>query len=618
MSEEYLIQCWYCLGEYDAGSAVWCGCDPKSPTKLCPYCLQCFCRSTDEYRNRFFQYAPESLLAERSSLRKIKDRLGELLVRAQILTVEDLLSALNQQSVTGNKLGQVLVDSNIISSEELEIFLKIQTVPVPNEFSEEFIDSETLHRLHPEFCLQAKIIPLRVFRGSNRSFLALAMANPRDLSAIEIVSRKTEMFIVPFYSDEFAIVNFLKNALPPGGARIVEQETIDYQGIVRKIIVGAIKRNASDIHIEPDQHELNIRYRIDGVLYKIKSPAKREQGPLFTALKKLAKMDLQRSGVPQSSKMFLKQGEKKYQLNILTFPNPHGESIGIKIVDLNTFLRDLQELGFSPDEFALICHTLESSSGLVLISGPLMNGCNTTQYAMMGKFSKSNRKVMTLESPIFSNIPGVHQSEINPAIGFDFKTGLSSIIRSDPDVIFLSDIPDADSAATVCKASAKSLVIATVTALSSAGTIVMLREFGTSPSLLSQCLSLIVNQRLIRRICAHCCERMPISQSMLVRMGLTESEAADLNAYVGVGCKDCNYLGFSGRVAIFEVMKSNTAIREAIAQGATAKEIEALAADHGMMTLRKRSLERVNQGITTLEEFQRCKFPPPEPTITRQ
>ncbi len=434
------------------------------------------------------------------------------------------------------------------------------------------------------------------------------MANPRDESVIDIVSRKTGMFIVPFYTDEFAILSFLKNYVPPGGARILEQETIDYQSVVRKIIVGAIKRHASDIHIEPDQKELNIRYRIDGVLYKIKSPSKKDQVPLITSLKKLAKMDLQRSGVPLSSKMVLRQGDKKFQLNILTFPNPHGESVSIKIVDLSTFLRDLTDIGLLPDEYRSVCRSLQASHGLVLISGPLMNGCNTTQYAMMGQFSSSNRKVMTLESPIFSNVDNIHQSEINPANGFDFKTGLSSVIQSDPDVIFLSDIPDAEAAATVCKVSAKCVVVATLTALSAASTIAMLRELGASPSMLSQSLSLVINQRLIRRVCVHCCEKMPISQSMLVRMGLTEQESAKLNAYVGAGCQDCNFLGFTGRSAIFEVLSCDPAVADAITKNNSAKEIENVAAEHGMITLRKRCLESINQGITTLEEFQKCKF----------
>jgi type IV pilus assembly protein PilB len=606
--DEYLIQCWYCLGEYDAGSAVWCGCDPRNPTKLCPYCLQCFCRATEEYRNRFFQYAPESLLTERTSLRKIKDRLGELLVRSQILSVEDLLTALNRQSVTGTKLGQVLIDSKFLTAEEVEIFLQIQALQMPQEFTLQDIDTDSLHRLNAEFCLHAKILPLRVFPGASRSFLVLAMVNPRDVGTIEIVARKTEMFVIPFYAEELLIVNFLKAYVPPGGARIMDQETSDYQAIVRKIVVGAIKRHASDIHIEPDQNELNIRYRIDGVLYKIKAPPKKDQGPLLTSLKKLAKMDLQRSGVPQSNKMVLRQGDKKYQLNILTFPNPHGESVSIKIVDLSTFLRDLREIGFVPDEYNLVCQALAAPRGLVLVSGPLMNGCNTTQYSMMGHLASSNRKVMTLESPIFSKIANIHQSEVNPPAGFDYKTALSSILRSDPDVIFLSDIQDADAAATICKAAARSVVVSTLAALSSASTIVMLRELGASALQLSQSLSLVMNQRLIRRICAHCCEKMPVSQSMLVRMGMTEQESADLNAYMGVGCKECNFLGFSGRVAIFEVLQIDAAVSEAIEKNATAKEIENIAIEHGLNSLRKRCLEKINQGLTTIEEFQRLKF----------
>ena len=608
MMDEYLIQCWYCLGEYDAGSAVWCGCDPRNPTKLCPYCLQCFCRATEDYRNRFFQYAPQSLLAERASLRKIKDRLGEILVRSQILSVEDLLTSLNKQSVSGLKLGQVLVENKILTNEELETFLQIQSVEIPSQFSPEDIDQETLHRLNPEFCLQTKILPFRAFRGSTRSFLVLAMANPRDLPTIEIVGRKTEMFVIPLFAEEFSIVSFLQGYVPPGDARIMQQETSDYQSIVRKIIIGAIKRHASDIHIEPDQHELNIRYRIDGVLYKIKSPSKKDQGPLLTSLKKLAKMDLQRSGVPQSTKMVLRQNDKKYQLNILTFPNPHGESVSIKIVDLSTFLRDMRDIGFVPDEYKAVCQTLAGSKGLILISGPLMNGCNTTLYAMMGYLSSSNGKVMSLESPIFSTIPNIQQTEVNPASGFDYKTALSSIIRSDPDVIFLSDIPDAESAATVCKAAAKSTVISTLTAVSAANTIALLREMGASSLLLSQCLSLVINQRLIRRICAHCCEKMPVSPSMLVRMGLTEQESTDLHAYMGVGCKDCNFLGFSGRVPVFEVLQVDQTVCEAIEKNASAREIEEIAIERGMSSLRKRCLEKINQGLTTLEEFQRSKF----------
>jgi len=608
MSEEYLIQCWYCLGEFDAGTAVWCSCDPKNPTKLCPYCLQCFCRATDEYKGRFWQYAPTSLLTERASLRKIKDRLGELLVRAQVVTVEDLLSALDRQAETGDKLGQLLMNNGLIAQDELELFLEMQSVAVPSQFAEEYVDVPMLHRLNPEFCLQRKILPLRIFQGQSRNFLVMAMADPQDVVTIDIVNRKTDMQVVPFYSDDFTIAAFLKGYVPPGGARIIEQETTDYQAVIRKIVLGAIKRHASDIYIEPEKSELSVRYRIDGVLYKVKSPPKKDQGPLIKSLKRLAKMDLHKSGIPQSSKMVLKKDDQKYQLNILTFPNPHGESISIKIVDLSTFLRDLGGIGFSDSEFNEIKGALDASMGLILISGPLMNGCSTTQYAMMRYLGNSNRKVMTLESPIFSNIKNIHQSEINPSVGFDFITGLNSIIRSDPDVIFLSDIPDAEVAATVCKIAAKCVVVATVNAISAANTIVVLRELGASPSLLSQALSMVINQRLVRRICLHCGEKSAVSESLLMRMGLQPAEAQGLSAYMGGGCLHCNFLGFAGRIAIFEVLHSSPEVAEMIAKNASAKEIEGVAVANGMLTLRSKCLQKINEGVTTIEEFQKCKF----------
>lgn len=608
MGEEYVIQCFSCLGEYDAISSVWCSCDPRNPTKLCPYCLQCFCSAGDEYKQRFWEYAPTELLSERASLRKVKDRLGELLVRAGVISVEDLLNALAMQAETGEKLGQVLVTRRFVSQEDLDIFLQIQALAVPNEFADESVDKDALQKLNPEFCLQRKILPLQVFRGSVRNFLILAMANPQDSATSETVSRKMDTVVVPMFGDEFAIQAYLKKFVPPGGARILDQEDSDYQAVIRRMIIDAIRRHASDIHIEPDQNELNVRYRIDGVLYKVKSPPKEDQAQLITSLKKLAKMDLNNSRIPQSSKMVLRLGEQKFQLNTLSFPNPHGESISIKIVNLSTFLRDLLEIGLSEPQLGRIREALDSTSGLILISGPLMNGVSTTQYAMMKHLSGSTRKVMTLESPIFSSVRNIHQSEINPAVGFDFITGLNSIVRSDPDVIFLSDIPDAEVAATLCRIASKCVVVATLNAVSAASTVVLLRELGASPSLLGQSLSLVVNQRLIRRICSHCSEKSPVSVSLLVRMGLTQQEAEGLSAYAGAGCKECNFIGFNGRIAIFEVLECNPRITEAVSRGASAREIERIAIKGGMINLRNTCLRNVNEGITTIEEFQKAKL----------
>lgn len=608
MGEEYILQCWNCLGEFDAIPSVWCSCDPKNPTKLCPYCLQCFCNATEDYKARFWEYAPQTLLNERAALRKIKDRLGELLVRAQVITMEQLVGVLSQQNQSGQKLGQLLVNTQLLTQQELDLFLEMQSFSIPPKFTEEVVDAANLQRINPEFCLQRKIVPMRVFSAPTRSFLALAMSNPQDTVTIEIVGRKTDMNIVPFFADELLIAQYLESSVPPGGARILEQETTDYQAMVRKIIIGAIKRHASDIHIEPDQAELNIRYRIDGVLYKVKSPPKKDHGPLLVALKKMTKMDLQNTRFPQSTKILLRHEEQQFQLNVLSFPNPSGESISIKIVNLSTFLRNIEDLGIKDDDIAEIKARLDSSFGLTLISGPLMNGVSTTQYAMMRYLSGSNRKIMTLESPIFSHIKNIHQAEINPSAGFDFINGLTSIVQSDPEVIFLSDIPDAEVAANICKIASKCVVAATLNAVNAASTITMLRELGASPSLLSQALSLVVNQRLIRRICPHCCEKSPISETILIRMGLHKKEADGLHTYAGVGCKQCNYLGFSGRIAIFEVLRQNPKVAELIARNAPASEIERTAVKLSMASLRQRCLEKINEGMTTIEEFQKARL----------
>jgi type IV pilus assembly protein PilB len=220
----------------------------------------------------------------------------------------------------------------------------------------------------------------------------------------------------------------------------------------------------------------------------------------------------------------------------------------------------------------------------------------------------SQRKIMTLESPIFATIRHVHQSEINPSTGFDFITGLNSIIRSNPDVIFVSDIPNAEVAATICKIAARCVVVAWLNAISSSSAIVLLSELGASAALLTQSLSIAISQRLVRKICTHCSAKSPVSESLLKRMGLTQHEAQGLNAYAGTGCKECNFIGFNGRTAIFEVLQLTPGISEVISRSPSPQELEKAAIKDGMLSLRSRCLQRVNEGITTIEEFQKSKF----------
>jgi type IV pilus assembly protein PilB len=607
MLQEYIRQCWNCLSDFDAISSVWCNCDPKNPSKLCPFCLQCFCKAPEVYKTNFWQNAPSGLTAEQASLRNNKDRIGELLFRAQMVRAEELLSALNQQAVSGEKIGEILVKNRLLTLEELDLFLEMQTYTIPHDFTEKRVDLDHLQALNPAFCLQRKILPLKVFRSSNRAFLVLAAADLKDTDTFEIVNRKTGLNAVPFYAEPSAIVSFLKERVS-GESSLVNIEELEVQASIRKMITDAIKKHASDIHIETGENEVSARYRIDGVLYVVKPIEKRNQNLFISAIKKLANMDLSNSQFPQSSRLVMTRDDQRYQLNVLTFPTPYGENITIKIVNLAAFQRGLHELGLDEYDYTRLLLALDSSFGLIVISGPVMNGCSTTQYAMLRYLSASNRKVMTLESPIFTMIKNIHQTEINPAAGYDYVSVLNSIIRSDPDVIFLSDLPNAEVATTVTKIASRCVVVVALAADSAADTIVLLRELGASPSMLAHSLSLVANQRLIRKICPHCSRKSAVSESVLDKMGFREGEVRKLESFTGAGCKECNYLGFQGRTAIFEVMTANQRIAELITAGAAAKEIEKTAVRMGMISLRSKCLQKVGQGITTIEEFEKCKF----------
>lgn len=606
MPEEYIQRCWNCLSDFDAIASVWCNCDPRNPSKLCPFCLQCFCKAAEDYKAAFWQNAPFVLTVEQTSLRNIKDRIGELLFRSHMIRAEELLQALNEQSSSGDRIGQVLVKNRLLTEEELTLFLEMQSFSVPQEFTEKRVDLEQLRILNPEFCLQRKILPLKVFSGSIRSFLVLAMANLKDTETIDIVNRKTSMIAVPFYAEDSSIVSFLRDRIP--NSQPQEPNQADMQSAIRKLITSAIKRHASDIHIEPGENEINVRYRIDGVLYVVKPIEKKDQDCFISEIKKLAKMDLVNKQFPQSNRLVLTWEDQKFQLNFHTFPTPYGENINIKIVNLAAFQRGLQDIGLDEYDYTKVLLALDSSFGLIAVSGPVMNGCSTTQYAMLRYLSASNRKVMTLESPIYAMIKNIHQTEIKPTAGYDYVGVLNSIIRSDPDVIFLSDLPNAEIVSTVCKIASRCVVVVTLPANSTGDTIVLLRELGASPSMLSHSLSLIVNQRLIRKICNRCIRKNPISPSILIQMGFREEEIQGLETSTGAGCSDCNYLGFQGRTAIFELLTANQRIGESIASGALRMEIEKSAFRMGTIPLRARCLQKVAQGVTTVEEFEKCKF----------
>lgn len=609
MSEEYIVQCFNCLGEFDASSSVWCSCDPKNPTKLCPYCLQCFCNASDEYKERFWKYAPAEMVAERDSLKSSKEKLGEILVRAHLLSTEQLLSALAQQNQTGKKLGELFVELGNIKSQELEYFLKLQNNPPPDSLDINVVNLSALEKLGAQFCVARKVIPiLEAMPVGDRVFQPVAMVQRNDIATWELVAKKLQCHPIPFFYDSEQIISTLQSLHRREDTRpLFIEESIDYQSFIQKLFLSAIKRNASDIHIECSDIEISIRFRIDGILYKVKQFSKKHQIPLIETIKKLSHMDSSISQLPQSGKLIMKLQDNRYQMNIITFPSINGESVSIKIININEFLKDLSQIGLTKEQYTELKLALDNQ-GMIIVSGPLMNGTVTTEYSILKYLGESNRKIFTLEAPIQQKIDNVHQAEINPSAGFDFLTGLNSLSLSDPDCIYISDIPNTEVAIQALKLASRALVIADFNASSCGQVIHALREMGVPNVLLASSVSYIINQRLARKICDKCKESTPISANILMYMGFTKKEADNLIVYQGKGCDACNQIGYNGRIALFESLKLSPQIKSMIAQDEPVDKIINYAISHNFKTLHNVCIEKIQQGLTTIEEFQRIKL----------
>ncbi|OGF67217.1 MAG: hypothetical protein A2Y62_03185 [Candidatus Fischerbacteria bacterium RBG_13_37_8] len=609
MPEEYVVQCFNCLGEFDSSTSVWCSCDPKNPTKLCPYCLQCFCNASDEYKERFWKYAPREIQAERESLKSSKEKLGEILVRAHLLSTEQLLTALAIQSQTGKKLGELFVELGNIETEVLDYFLKLQNDPPPEKLTIQHINLPAIEKLGAQFCVARKIIPFfQASEAGKRTFQPVAMVHRNDIATWELIAKKLACHPVPFFYDSDEIVALLQNLHRREETKpLFVEESIDYNSFIQKLFMSAIKRNASDIHIESSDIEISIRFRIDGILYKVKQFSKKHQIPLIEAIKKLAHMDSSINQLPQSGKLVMKLQTNRFQMNIITFPSINGESISVKIINISEFLKDLDQIGLSTDQYTELKLALENP-GMIIISGPLMNGTVTTEYAILKDLSKTNKKIFTLEAPIQQKIENVHQSEINPSAGFDYLTGLNSLLQSDPDCIYVSDMPSVEVTVQALKIASRAIIISDFNASSCGQVITALRDLGVPNVLLASSISYIINQRLVRKICDKCKEITPISPSILQHMGFSKKEAATLQIFEGKGCETCNFIGYNGRIALFESLKLTPALKSMIVQDEPDSRIVQHALKQGFKGLHEVCIEKIQKGFTTIEEFQRLKL----------
>lgn len=561
--------------------------------------------------------------------------LGDLLRKANLVTKEQLDEALREQKREGRRLGSVLMNMGYVKEEDLVGFLSRQYNVPGIKLSNCRFDLSVLSLVPYHLARRHYIIPIHKGAG----VLRIAVADPSNHQVLSDIGTSTGLRVSVYVAAQSAIVSaidkhypdHLKSVPPPqeaksegpaadsasaaappekaeGAAQPVPQSApvgeAPVPTLVESILNNAIKSRASDIHIEPAENTLRVRYRIDGVLHHVMQLPAQKGRDLIERIKTLAEIETPGRRMPGDGKIQLSLGDgKETECRVSVFPTLFGDKVVVKILD-RTFLRlDLSQLGFEGKALQDFREALERPSGLVLVTGPAGSGKTTTLYSALSHLNKPGVNIMTIEDPVVYHLPGINQGPISGDLGAGFAASLQNLLRQDPDIIMVSELRDHETAQTAVQAAITGhRVLSTLYTTDAPGAITRLMDMGVKPFLLSSALTLVVTQRLVRKICEHCREREVRGPDDLLRAGLTPDEVKEATCYIGRGCPKCEGTGFTGRTALYEVMPVGDAIRDLILREAQAAEIRKEAIRLGMRTLRRCGLTKVREGITSIDE----------------
>jgi type IV pilus assembly protein PilB len=569
----------------------------------------------------------------------MSQRLGDLLVREKVITSEQLDKALRAQRENGpnSRLGSTLVSLGFVSDEEVTNFLSRQYgVPAINlQYFE--IDASVVKLIPEETAKRYQILPLSRVGAS----LTIAMVDPTNVFAMDDIKFMTGFNIEPVVASESAIMEAIEKAYGGSGGNEEnvdellaamgdeadvelqsEQEEMDLSELeksadeapivklVNIILTDAVKKGASDIHIEPYEKEYRVRFRIDGVLQHIMSPPMKLKDAITSRLKIMAKLDISEKRLPQDGRIMLKMqiaGKKKqldFRVNCL--PTLWGEKVVLRLLDKENLRLDMTKLGFEPESLEKFQRAVLKPYGMVLVTGPTGSGKTNTLYSSVSLLNKPDTNIITAEDPVEFQLHGVNQVQMKESIGLNFAAALRAFLRQDPNVILVGEIRDFETAEIAIKAALTGhLVLSTLHTNGAPETISRLMNMGIEPFLVATAVHLICAQRLVRRICVECREEVLLPPQAKVEAGYTPEEAKHVKIFKGRGCSNCNGTGYKGRAGLYEVMEVDDEIRELVLIGASAVELKKKAMEHGMITLRRSGLTKVKDGVTTLEEVAR-------------
>ncbi len=568
-------------------------------------------------------------MISRSSRVKGAERklLGEVLTGSGIITESQLQSALRKQVETGEKLGDILVNRGILSEKQLletvELMLGIPFV----RLSRINIDPEVVKLLPPHIIRLHKILPI----SRNQNVITLAMADPLNHMAIDDVRMATSLEVVPVLASalemETAIRQYLAFRMDANLEKILNElnqigktasgnnekqslRVVDDAPVIRivnSILIQAVQGHCSDIHIEAQEFKIRVRFRLDGELYEVLALPKMSLAAVVSRVKIMAGMDIAEKRVPQDGRFRMIIENREVDFRVSTLPTSCGEKVVMRVLDRQNAISRIDDLGLSDLNQELLVSIARRPHGMLLITGPTGSGKTSTLYSLLGEINSVDKNIITLEDPIEYSIEGINQVQINPKAGLTFASGLRSVLRQDPDVIMVGEIRDYETAQLVVQASLTGhLVLSTLHTNSATGTVARLTEMGIEGYLLATSLAGVVSQRLVRQLCQNCCEQYKLDRDTAVKLGIPEASGQVF--YRPAGCNMCRQLGYQGRLALQEVLIMAPPVRAALNRGANSDELQAVAMQSGMNSIRDDGIFKARQGLTSLEEVMKVIF----------
>jgi type IV pilus assembly protein PilB len=578
-------------------------------------------------------------------------RIGELLLKEKRITPEQLQEALNYQRQNGGKLGYNLIKLGYVKDEEITALLSKQ-YGVPSIALTQFeIDPAVVKLVPAETAQKYQIVPL----SRSGATLTIAMTDPTNVFAMDDLKFMTGYNVEPVVASETAVVAAIQKYYGKAGAagatsggappttaleaaskaleqieleednvEVIEEveeisaDDLAVQGeeapvikLVNVILLSAIQKGAGDIHIEPYEKELRVRYRVDGILYNIMQPPMKFRDAITSRIKIMSRLDIAEKRLPQDGRIKVRfRGDndslKEIDFRVSCLPTLFGEKIVMRLLDKDKLMLDMTKLGFEQESLNKFEAAIMRPWGMVLVTGPTGSGKTNTLYSSISRINTMETNIMTAEDPVEFNLVGVNQVQVRENIGLNFAAALRSFLRQDPNIILVGEIRDFETAEIAVKAALTGhLVLSTLHTNDAPSTVNRLMNMGIEPFLVASSLNLVCAQRLVRRICKNCSEPHPTPAPALMQAGFTAEDAKSVVPNKGKGCEKCNNTGYKGRVGLYEVMEVTEDLRELILVGASALELRRKAVDEGMITLRGSGLRKVKDGVTTIDEVVR-------------